>query len=100
VFNVAGDGQLTLRQIARQIGMNVIVNTVLNRKGEVVGAFFGDTVEAFNEGVKLSKEVYAVEIPEEADIVISSLSITPERAGWLVVAPRSSSRARAGAPKL
>jgi nickel-dependent lactate racemase len=61
-----------LNKIARQIGMNTIINTVLNRHGEVVGAFFGDTVEAFNEGVKLSKEVYAVEIPEEADIVISS----------------------------
>ena len=61
-----------LNKIARQIGMDTIVNTVLNRQGEVVGAFFGDTVEAFNEGVKLSKEVYAVEIPEEADIVISS----------------------------
>ena len=61
-----------LNKIARQIGMDTIVNTVLNRQGEVVGAFFGDTVEAFNQGVKLSKEVYAVEIPEEADIVISS----------------------------
>ena len=61
-----------LNKIARQIGMDTIVNTVLNRQSEVVGAFFGDTVEAFNEGVKLSKEVYAVEIPEEADIVISS----------------------------
>ena len=61
-----------LNKIARQIGMNTILNTVLNRQGEVGGAFFGDTVEAFNQGVKLSKEVYAVEIPEEADIVISS----------------------------
>ncbi len=61
-----------LNKIARQIGMDTILNTVLNRQGEVVGAFFGDTVEAFNEGVKLSKQVYAVEIPEEADIVISS----------------------------
>jgi nickel-dependent lactate racemase len=60
-----------LNKIAQQIGMNTILNTVLNRHGEVVGAFFGDTVEAFKEGVKLSKEVYAVEIPEEADIVIS-----------------------------
>ncbi len=61
-----------LNKIARQIGMDTILNTVLNRQGEVVGAFFGDTVEAFNEGVKLSKQVYAVKIPEEADIVISS----------------------------
>jgi lactate racemase len=60
-----------MNEIARQIGMNVIFNVVLNRHGEVVGAFFGDTVEAFAEGVKLSRRVYAVEIPEEADIVIA-----------------------------
>lgn len=61
-----------LNSIARQIEMNTIFNTVLNRHGEVVGAFFGDVVEAFTEGVKLSREVYATEIPEAADIVISS----------------------------
>jgi len=61
-----------LNMIAEKIGMDTIFNTVLNRHGEVVGAFFGDTKEAFHEGVKLSRQVYAVEIPEEADIVISS----------------------------
>ena len=61
-----------LNMIAKKIGMDIIFNTVLNRHGEVVGAFFGDTVEAFHEGVSLSREVYAVEIPEEADIVLSS----------------------------
>jgi nickel-dependent lactate racemase len=61
-----------LNMIAKKIGMDIIFNTVLNRHGEVVGAFFGDTVEAFNEGVSLSRKVYAVEIPEEADIVLSS----------------------------
>ena len=60
-----------MNEIARRIGMNVICNVVLNRRGEVVGAFFGDTVEAFAAGVKLSKRVYGVEIPEEADIVIA-----------------------------
>jgi len=61
-----------LNRIARQINMHTILNTVLNRHGEVVGAFFGDIVEAFNEGVKLAKAVYSVEIPEEADVVVSS----------------------------
>jgi len=61
-----------LNMIARKINMNTIFNTVLNRHGEVVGAFFGDVEEAFTEGVKLSKEVYAVELPVEADIVVSS----------------------------
>jgi len=61
-----------LNMIADKINMHTIFNTVLNRHGEVVGAFFGDTKTAFNEGVKLSRDVYATEIPEAADIVIAS----------------------------
>ncbi len=61
-----------LNEIARSIGLNTIFNTVLNRHGEVVGAFFGDVVEAFDAGVELSRAVYAVEVPEEADIVVAS----------------------------
>jgi nickel-dependent lactate racemase len=57
--------------IARRVGLHTILNTVLNRSGEVVEAFFGDVVEAFNEGVRLSQKVYAAEIPEEADIVLA-----------------------------
>jgi nickel-dependent lactate racemase len=61
-----------LNEIARSVGLNTIFNTVLNRHGEVVGAFFGDVVAAFDAGVKLSREVYAVEVPAEADIVVAS----------------------------
>jgi nickel-dependent lactate racemase len=61
-----------LNDIARSIGLNTIFNTVLNRHGEVVGAFFGDVVAAFDAGVELSRAVYAVEVPQEADIVVSS----------------------------
>ncbi|MBU2702580.1 nickel-dependent lactate racemase [Sporomusaceae bacterium BoRhaA] len=60
-----------LNLMAEKIGMNTILNTILNRHGEVVGAFFGDMEAAFKEGVALSQKIYAVEIPEEADIVIS-----------------------------
>ena len=52
-----------LNSIARSMGLSTILNTVLNRNGEVVKAFFGDVVHAFNEGVVLSKNVYSVEIP-------------------------------------
>ncbi|MFZ7102397.1 MAG: nickel-dependent lactate racemase [Peptococcaceae bacterium] len=61
-----------LNQIARTIGMNVIFNTVLDRFGNVVRGFYGDLEEAFKQGVELSKEVYAVSVPEEADIVLAS----------------------------
>ena len=60
-----------MNQIARRAGMNTIFNVVLSRHGELVGAFFGDTVAAFAEGVKLAKQVYGVTIPEEADVVIA-----------------------------
>ncbi len=64
--------RIELNSIARAVGLHTIFNTVLNCYGEVVGAFFGDTVAAFNAGVNLAQEVYAVTLPEEADIVVSS----------------------------
>jgi nickel-dependent lactate racemase len=61
-----------LDAMARKVGLNTILNTVLNRHGQVVQAFFGDTAEAFRAGVAKSREVYDVPIPEEADIVLAS----------------------------
>ena len=61
-----------LDAMARKVGMNTILNTVLNRHGRVVQAFFGDTALAFRAGVARSREVYDCPIPEEADIVLSS----------------------------
>jgi lactate racemase len=58
--------------IARRVGLNTILNTVLNRQGQVVGVFFGDVVEAFHAGVKRALEVYAVELPREAEVVLAS----------------------------
>jgi nickel-dependent lactate racemase len=57
--------------MARKVGMNTILNTVLNRHGDVVQAFFGDTAEAFRAGVEKAREVYEILIPEAADIVLS-----------------------------
>ena len=61
-----------LDAMARKVGMNTILNTVLNRQGEVVQAFFGDVVEAFRAGVATSREVYEIPVPEAADIVLAS----------------------------
>ena len=58
--------------MARKVGLNTILNTVLNRHGQVVEVFFGDVEAAFREGVKRASQVYEVAIPEEADIVLSS----------------------------
>lgn len=60
-----------LNSIARKIGLHTIFNTVLNRQGQVVCSFFGDVEQAFLAGVEISRDVYAVELPHEADIVLA-----------------------------
>lgn len=64
--------RIELNSIARAVGLHTIINTVLNRQGEVAGVFYGDTVEAFNAGVELARQIYSVDVPEAADIVIAS----------------------------
>lgn len=60
-----------LNTMARKAGMHTILNTVLNRQGRVVRAFFGDVVEAFQAGVAASRAVYEIPLPEAADIVLA-----------------------------
>ncbi|MEW6333706.1 MAG: nickel-dependent lactate racemase [Thermodesulfobacteriota bacterium] len=59
-------------RMARKAGMHLILNTVLNREGRVVRAFFGDVVEAFRAGIETARGVYEIPIPEAADIVLAS----------------------------
>jgi nickel-dependent lactate racemase len=60
-----------LDTMARRVGMHTILNTVLNRQGKVVRAFFGDVVEAFRAGAAESRRIYEIPLPEAADIVLS-----------------------------
>lgn len=61
-----------LNSIARKVGLHTILNTVLNRSGHVVKAFYGDVEQAFLQGVATAEAVYAVELSQEADIVLAS----------------------------
>jgi nickel-dependent lactate racemase len=63
-----------MEDFAERIGLNFILNVVLNRDGELVGAFAGDFVEAHRAGVEKASEVYGVPIPELVDMTISSTS--------------------------
>jgi len=57
---------------AKEVGLSFIVNTVLNRSEEIVRLFSGDFVKAHREGIKLSKKIYSVNIPERSDITVVS----------------------------
>ena len=59
-------------EIARKTGLHTILNITLNAEKEVVGVFFGDLQAAWIKGVESSKNIYGVEAPGIADIVIAS----------------------------
>lgn len=59
-----------MERIAAKVGLNAIVNTVLNKDKEVVSVVFGDYVKAHREAVKIADSIYKFELDKEADIVV------------------------------
>lgn len=60
--------------VAGVLGLDVIVNTVLNSRREICGLFVGDFVQAHRQGAHFALETYSTEIPEasrkETDLVV------------------------------
>ena len=63
-----------MEDFAQKIGLDFILNVILNRSGELVGAVAGHFVQAHRAGVEISKQVYGLPIPKLADLTISSTS--------------------------
>jgi lactate racemase len=66
-----------MMEIAGFVKPDFIVNVVPNADGEFAGIFAGNWVSAWQEGTKLVDEIYGVEIPGRADIVIASAGGSP-----------------------
>jgi nickel-dependent lactate racemase len=67
-----------MMEIAGFVKPDFIVNVVPNAKGDYAGIFAGNWVSAWQEGTKLVDEIYSVEIPDLADIVIASAGGSPK----------------------
>lgn len=63
-----------IEEVARIVGLKFIVNVVMTPEREIVDIFAGDFIKAHRKGAALSREVYGVEVPTLADIVIVSSS--------------------------
>lgn len=61
----------SINNICRKVNLRMIVNAVLFNGNKVYGIVAGDLELAHKEGVELCREVYKVQIPEKADIVIA-----------------------------
>ncbi len=76
VYEILGEVDNLVRQemeqIARDSGLNFIVNVVLNRDGQVVAVVAGDVVAAHRAGVEIARPIYTLELDEQPDIVVAS----------------------------
>lgn len=72
VGRVENPVRLEIERVAQGVGLNFILNTVLNERGELVKAFAGDMVRAHREAVRLAGSIYCPKIPSTADIVLVS----------------------------
>lgn len=61
-----------MEQIARQTGLTMIINTVMNSDGSLVKVVAGEVVEAHREGVEWSKKIYSSGVSTNPDIVLAS----------------------------
>jgi nickel-dependent lactate racemase len=63
-----------MEDFAERIGLNFILNVILNRDGELVDAVAGHFVKAHRVGAEISAKVYGIPIPALVDMTISSTS--------------------------
>ncbi len=64
--------RLDIEEAADRLGVDFVVNVVLNSRGEVVRAVAGDVHAAFRGGVEIADRMYKVRVSEPADVVICS----------------------------
>jgi nickel-dependent lactate racemase len=68
-----------LTEATRAVGLHFVVNVVQTGNKEVVKVVAGDPVEAFNEGVKMARHLYEVNIDQPGEIVVSGVSYPKSR---------------------
>jgi nickel-dependent lactate racemase len=59
-------------EAAERVGVNFIVNVVLNHKGEVAKVVAGDLVDAWDAGVAFCDKISKTTLPDYSDIVVTS----------------------------
>lgn len=61
-----------IEEVGRLAGVDFVLNVVMNSRKEVVRAFAGDPAEVVRAGGDLVDEMYRIDVPAAADLVIAS----------------------------
>jgi len=64
--------RMEMDEAAELVGLDFIVNTVMNSEGRIVKVFSGHFLSAHREGMKFAKDLLGVRLPSKAEVVVSS----------------------------
>ena len=67
-----------IEEVGRMAGVDFTLSVVMNSRKEVVRATAGHVVDAFLAGTRTVDEMYRIEVPEAADLVIASAGGHPK----------------------
>ena len=74
IFELIGDENNFVRKemesVAKQVGLDFVINTVQDLNENFVGIFAGHFISAFRKAVKCAEKIFRPTVPERADIVI------------------------------
>ncbi len=62
--------RMDMEEIALKVGLDFIINVVVNSKQEIAGLFAGDPVKAHREGVKFAIKVFMTDSPMNISVAI------------------------------
>ena len=74
-----------IRQASELIGLSYVIDCVVDAQGQPVEIVSGHPIEAHEAGVEICRDIYGVEVEEEADVTIASAY--PHEEGPQIIKP-------------
>jgi nickel-dependent lactate racemase len=62
--------QLEMHRFVETVGLDLVINVVINSKRDIAGLYIGDPVGAYLKGVDVARQVYATDLPEGVDVAV------------------------------
>ncbi|MEM2905612.1 MAG: lactate racemase domain-containing protein [Candidatus Bathyarchaeia archaeon] len=67
-----GNGRKAAVEMGRMIGVDFMANAAVNSRREIAALFTGDLEEMYRKAADAARRVYAVKIPEKADLALTN----------------------------
>ncbi|MBI4531660.1 MAG: DUF2088 domain-containing protein, partial [Candidatus Latescibacteria bacterium] len=70
--DLTNEERLDMEEIAGKIGLDAIINVVLDERRRITGVTVGHSIDAHRQAVAIARDAYTVPPPEDADVVIAN----------------------------